>query len=190
MGPDAETPAGLVLAGGRSRRFGRDKARHRIEGQPMIRRVYDVVAATCQPVLVSVAAPGDSFADVLPTGVRYVPDAAPNAGPLAGLTAGLEAAPTEWVLAAACDLPFLTAEALRSLLDAPLPDADVVIAAPPDAPPQPLCACYRRAAALPVARRHFAAGRLALRDLVAVLNTHLVEIDAAALRNVNRPADL
>ncbi len=183
----------LILAGGQSRRFGAaDKARHRIEGAPMIRRVYDAAAAvTDAPVLVSVAEAGTSFADCLPNeNVRYVADAMPDAGPLAGLVAGLEAASASWVLAAACDLPFLSAEALRLLLDAPSSETDAVVAQDAGGRLQPLCAVYRCAAVLPVARRHLGAGRLALRDLLRTLKVCPVRLPDAALRNVNRPSDL
>src|SRR5690606_27578305 len=49
--PEAVT--GLILAGGESRRFGADKARHPVGGRPMIERVYAAVAAEAGEVLVS-----------------------------------------------------------------------------------------------------------------------------------------
>lgn len=192
-GVGADDVRGLILAGGQSRRFGTtDKARHRVEGTPMIRRVYDAMAAVAPPpVLIGVADPSASFADCLPEGgIRCVTDVVPNVGPLAGLVAGLEEAAAAWVLVAACDLPFLSAEALRALLSRRAPGVEAVAARASGGMLQPLCALYRRETVLPVARRRLENGRLALRDLLRVLTVRSVRFSDAVLRNVNRLSDL
>lgn len=177
---------GLVLAGGQSRRFGADKARHEVAGRAMIERVVEAVAAVAEDVLISVGAEG-SF-DV--PAARQVVDRHKDAGPLAGLHAGLVAAETPWVLAVACDLPFITPAVLRALAAARRPDAAAVVARTPDGRRHPLCACYHRRV-VPVVEAHLAAGRLALHALLDRLdNVAYVDLPAGPLRNVNRLSDL
>ncbi len=177
---------GLILAGGQSRRFGADKARHPVEGRPMIARVYDVLAPRVASVLVSVHGPEDDYG--LPA--ERVVDAYPGAGPLAGLHAGLARCPTPWLLALACDLPFLTSEVLEILLSARDEAARPVVAHTPDGRRQPLCALYPRALCA-TAEDRLEAGRFALHDLLRVAGpVREVPVPAAPLRNVNVQDDL
>ena len=71
---------GLVLAGGRSSRFGRDKSRLRLDGVPLARRVADALAPCCAEVLLSTGRRRADAGD----GWTAVPDHFPDAGPLAG----------------------------------------------------------------------------------------------------------
>ncbi len=179
---------GLVLAGGRSTRFGADKAGYAVGGQAMIERVRDAVAAVAAEVWISVAAEGAPPG--LPRRARYVRDHYRDAGPLAGLHAGLHALETPWLLAVACDLPFLTPDALRTLLAARTPEADAVVARTPDGRRHPLCACYH-ARTLPVAAAQLEAGHLALHAFLDRLeNVRYADLPDAPLRNVNTPSDL
>jgi molybdopterin-guanine dinucleotide biosynthesis protein A len=102
---------GIVLAGGRSRRMGVDKALLDVGGRPIIGRVLDALVVSCAHVLV-VAKDPSAYAGL---GARVVLDPVPDHAPLVGLCAGLLAAPTAWVFAAACDLPFLAPAAVRAL---------------------------------------------------------------------------
>ncbi|MDX1546289.1 MAG: molybdenum cofactor guanylyltransferase [Rhodothermales bacterium] len=180
---------GLILAGGAARRFGADKARHCVEGVPMVVRVARAASAVVAgPLLVSVrdgsARPLPEFPDA-----RYVMDPVAGAGPLGGLHAGLAAAPTPWVLALACDLPFLTPAVLQTLLAARTRDVDAVVGRTPDGRLHPLCAVYHRRLAA-VAATRLRSGRRALHGLLAAIRAAPVDLPAGPLRNVNRPADL
>lgn len=109
--PDA---VGVVLAGGRSSRMGRDKAD--IEWRPgqtlLARAVERAGAAGCESVIVSGDRPG----------YDHVPDLEPGTGPLGGLDSVLrERAPgleRKLLLIVPLDMPILTASTLRRLLDA------------------------------------------------------------------------
>jgi molybdopterin-guanine dinucleotide biosynthesis protein A len=108
-----------VLAGGQSRRMGRDKAQLRIDGVSLLERmVHAAREATPAVLVVGRARPPDWAGDDVP----FVPDAVPGIGPLGGLATALrhqpEGAPSDAVLLVACDMPKLTAGALRWLLDA------------------------------------------------------------------------
>ena len=104
--------SGIVMAGGKSRRFGRDKALVPLRGQPLLLRVGEQLATVCQEVIV-VGPPERKL--VLPNAC-VVQDIFPNAGPLAGLHAALKRAQHLWSMVVACDMPFLNPALLRYLL--------------------------------------------------------------------------
>jgi len=105
--------SGLVLAGGRSSRMGREKAELRLpDGRPLLQRQIDVLrAAGAATVNVSVG-PGKKFEM---TGAAPIPDELAGAGPLAGIAAGLRAAPAGLVIVLAVDMPGITEAHLRAL---------------------------------------------------------------------------
>ncbi|MFQ5572361.1 MAG: molybdenum cofactor guanylyltransferase, partial [Rhodothermales bacterium] len=115
MHPDLVT--GLILAGGQSRRFGSEKARYPVAGRPMMVHVIEAVSSVTAALLLSVREDTAGWLHHAFPGVRTVTDRYDDAGPLAGLHAGLMEATTPWVLAVACDMPFVTADVLRRLLD-------------------------------------------------------------------------
>ena len=187
--PNADLTA-LLLAGGRSRRFGTDKARAVVDGTPMLRRVYETARALTPHVLLSVRADGDFYFDLVPPEVPRLLDPVPEAGPLAGLVAGLRAARTPWLLALACDLPFLNEATLRRLLAACPSAVDAVVPVTSDGRRQPLCALYRVDAVRPVAESRLAAGRYALQALLDQLSIAMLAVPDVPLHNVNTPDDL
>jgi len=101
---------GIVLAGGASRRMGRDKAFLELDGKPLIAHVIERLARVCAEVLV-VAGDVQPYAGL---GARLVEDRFRNVGVLGGLHAGLEAAAHELALAVGCDMPFLRPELLKA----------------------------------------------------------------------------
>ena len=101
----------VILAGGRSRRMGMDKALLRLPsgGPTLIERVVAAARAVADDVVVV----AEDAERLPPMPVRTVPDAIPRAGPLAGLVAGFDAARHPDILALACDLPYLSVPLLR-----------------------------------------------------------------------------
>jgi molybdopterin-guanine dinucleotide biosynthesis protein A len=119
--------SGIVLAGGRSTRFGSDKLAATIDGVALVRRAVDALAAVTDGVIV-VLPPGVERDD-LPGNVVITHDLQVGEGPLAGLHTGLLAAVrTDEVLVAGGDMPDLQPSVLRLLLDT-LADASVDAAA-------------------------------------------------------------
>jgi molybdopterin-guanine dinucleotide biosynthesis protein A len=104
---------GIVLAGGRSRRFGRDKLAEHVGERPLLHLAIEGLAGVTSEVIV-VGAPG-AMPD-LPAGVRLVHDEAPFEGPLAGCMAGLTAAREPLVLIVGGDMPRLRPAVLGMLL--------------------------------------------------------------------------
>lgn len=152
----------LVMAGGRSRRMGRDKAWLEIDGLPLVERVVQRLEGLAGEVLFSAREP-EPYAALctrlsLPASV--VLDRYPDAGPLAGLEAGLAAAAHELVFAVATDMPFVN-PALVSHLVGLCEGYDAVVPLTPHGDtlePEPLHAVYRRTC-LPAIRAQLDAGR-------------------------------
>ncbi|MCA1831503.1 MAG: molybdenum cofactor guanylyltransferase [Actinobacteria bacterium] len=110
-----------IMAGGKSKRMGQDKAWIELDGEPLIARVAGVLATVADEVLVVANDP--KFERL---GLRVVPDKWPDGGALGGIATGVGAAAHDTVLVAACDMPFLSAEVWRLLLEH-AGEADVVI---------------------------------------------------------------
>jgi len=104
---------GAVLAGGRSSRFGSDKALAELHGKPLLLHAAEALAAQCDAVIVC----GRDW-----PGLVGVPDRpAPDLGPLGGLNAALHhAAAHEFhaVLSIGCDTPLLPLDLARRLVAA------------------------------------------------------------------------
>lgn len=104
-----------VLAGGRSSRFGTDKARANLAGVPLIRHVAEIVRRCCdEPAAVADLA--GKYADL---GLRTIADRRAGLGPLAGVEAALsdrlERLGPGWVVLASCDLAGLKREWVETL---------------------------------------------------------------------------
>lgn len=110
-----------VMAGGRSRRMGQDKAWIEFEGRPLIRRVIDALREVADEVFV--VANDRRYSEL---GVRVVSDRFPEGGALGGIATGVGAAEHELVLIAACDMPFTSPDVWR-LMVSRADDADAVV---------------------------------------------------------------
>lgn len=126
------------MVGGKSSRFGRDKALLELDGVPLAVRI----AERMRPVVESVTLVGspEKYQDL---GLRVIPDAVADFGPLGGMLAALEDSTSEWNLLTACDMPELTTEFFSFLVErtAGCPD-DVILPYDSDGRPNPLCAAY------------------------------------------------
>jgi len=186
----------VVLAGGRSSRFGRDKLAEPIDGRPLLHHAIAAVGAVADEIVV-VAAPGHDPA--LPAAVRLAHDTAAFEGPLAGLSAGLEALDPDIdrVVVVAGDMPSLQTAVLSRLIAALGPRIDLALLEV-SGQPSPLPMAVRRAAALTATKRSLTGGERRLRSLPSVLRTYVVDeatwrLDdpgGATLRDIDSPADL
>lgn len=133
----------IVLVGGLSRRFGRDKAAEVVDGRSLLQHVVDAVSPLANEVVV-VAARGGSFPPVesdLP--LRQVEDVREGTGALGGLYSGLVAASHPRAVALACDMPLISVPLLHYLLGLFTDDWDVVMPCW-QGREEPLHAFYRR----------------------------------------------
>lgn len=177
--------AGAVLTGGASRRMGTDKALVEVGGTAMARRVATALAgAGCDPVWLQ---GGDADA-LAPLGLAVRPDTAPRQGPLPAITDALAALPDSCsgVVVAACDLPDLSADAVRAVLAAAGPDVPVVLAV--DGAAQ--LVGWWPAGVGPALGALVGARVRSYRRALDRLGARLVEVPPAVVRNVNAPGDL
>ena len=155
-----------VLAGGQSRRMGRDKALLQLGDHTLIERVLAAAHPLGYPRVII----GDptTYAHL---GLPIHPDRRPRLGPLGGLYTALSttAAP---VLLLACDLPFLTPDFLRHLIDRRGPHQ--VVVPHTVAGLQPLCALYEPSC-LAAVEAAIQAGQFGMRDLLSNLSLDLVK---------------
>jgi molybdenum cofactor guanylyltransferase len=103
----------IILAGGKSTRMGTNKALLQIQDTPNIERIVNVLRPDFpHPVLVTNDPDHYHF-----LGIKTVKDYFPGKGPLAGIHAGLAASPYAVNVVAACDMPFVSAELARALIE-------------------------------------------------------------------------
>ena len=186
--------SGVILAGGESRRLGRNKALECIGGQTLIERVMGVIAPISAEVIVVVASPQEAVALPLPPGVRTVSDRYPRCGSLGGIYTGLNTSREPWILLVACDMPFLNPRLLRRLM-AMRRNADAVVPCL-KGQPEPLHALYSKTCLEPM-ERMLQAGQLKIAHLFEAVRVRYVDegiidrIDPGhrSFFNVNSPAD-
>jgi molybdenum cofactor guanylyltransferase len=182
--------SGAVLAGGASRRMGRDKALVEApDGRALVLVGVDALAAAGAVEVVVVG--GDERA-LRGLGVAWVPDLHPGEGPLGGILTALAATRADLVVVMACDMPGVgrgVPAALVSALAAS-PESGVALATVGERD-QPLTACWRRSIAAPVLGAAFAAGERAPRKVLPALGAVRVGgLPLEQLVDVDSPEDL
>lgn len=190
----------VILAGGRSRRFGdEDKATALLGEWPLIRHVIERVAPVVDTVTINCRdAQQTAIADAIgpwEASVRFAPDPDEDRGPVMGIATGLAATEATHCAVVACDMPFVDPILLRYLFVA-IGDADAIVPRP-DAWYVPTQAVYRREGVLEPMQAVAAAGDK--RILAALEGTEMVTVDErvldrldahASLQNINTQAEL
>ncbi len=193
---------GLVLAGGSSRRMGRNKAFLPFDERPLIEVVIERVALVCAEVLI-VASDVTTYTGL---GLPVVTDRFRGVGVLGGLHAGLEAASYDLALAVGCDMPFIQPDLLRAFTEWAV-GFDVVVLrhrAPESQASgkreqmfvEPLHAAYRRAC-LPALEAMIRAGERRIVSFFPDVRVRYVTMDDIApfdpdlrsFRNINTPEE-
>lgn len=176
--------AGFVLAGGQSRRMGRDKALVLYKGRTLLEYVADTVETAVGNV--TVIGPPERYAGL---GLHVIPDVIANSGPLAGLVTALRNTTRPWVLPIACDMPNLTPQILRDLVNAAVrSEADAVVC--DSGRLHPLCAAYHRRV-LPAAEAALEHRALRMHDFLESIQIQRWPVsDAKLLANLNTPEEL
>lgn len=185
----------VVLAGGRSSRFGRDKLAEPIDGRSLLLHAIDGVVPLATEILV-VAAPDATLA--VPEDVTLVHDPVAFEGPLAGLLAGLRAATEPVVLVVGGDMPSLVGAVLVSMLAALDEQGVDAVVLEHDGRARPLPMALRRDPALEAGDRLFRAGERRLRAMPEALATRtihegtwrILDPDGRTVRDIDTLADL
>ncbi len=185
----------VVLAGGRSSRFGRDKLAEPLDGRPLLHHAIDAVRPIAAEIIV-VAAPGANPA--VPPEVTLVHDAVAFEGPLAGLLRGLAATRSPTVLVVGGDMPALSVAVLGSMVALLTEsDADAVVLED-GGRGRPLPMALRREPGFTTASSLLVVGERRLRALTDALSAAVLaeaawralDPDGDTLRDIDTEADL
>ncbi|HEY3069504.1 MAG TPA: molybdenum cofactor guanylyltransferase [Gaiellaceae bacterium] len=169
---------GVLLVGGASTRFRSPKALALFRGEMLAVRAERVLQEAFGSVIVVGKAQ-----DALPLPFPVLDDASEERAAIVGVAAALRLAQTDLCVVLPTDMPYVTAELLRSLAAA----ADGKDAALVQTGPLP--GAYRRSV-LPVLEAAIGAGHLGLQDALASLDLRVLQARDDELTNVNTPADL
>jgi molybdopterin-guanine dinucleotide biosynthesis protein A len=166
---------GFILAGGQSRRMGRDKAALEWGDSSLLDHMVQLLSTVTGRVRV--------------VGRGELPDRIPGKGPLGGILTALEASETAENLVVAVDLPLLTPAFLQELHTRFLASPRPLLACRVDGT-FPLCLGVRKSLRDEVARR-LAADNLAIQAFINDTNAEILEggYDASIFANANSPAD-
>ena len=175
--------AAIVLAGGGSRRMGRDKAWLELEGRPLLARVIELLARRCSPIVVS-CRPGQALPELVGVEPWRVDDPAPDAGPLVGLHAALErlaAAGVTQAYLSGCDAAMLSERHVDFMLERLRATHDAIAAVPveSDGRRHPLASALDVAELLARVQAQLTAGEARLQALFT--GPRVVEIAIAEL---------
>lgn len=177
---------GLVLAGGRSARMGRDKASIDYHGAPQVDWTRGLLGRVCAHAFVSRAF------DAGEEGPSVLHDLSPELGPVGGVLAAHAHAPDAAWLVVACDLPGLREESLARLVSARSPERDAICYGDAAGRLEPLVALYEPPALVTLAEAA-RAGELSLSRHLLRLGERLRVLepaDAEETVNVNTPEEL
>lgn len=135
--------SGLILAGGKSTRMKSDKAFLNYHGIPQAEYVFNMISSICSETFFSIRE-GQNQNDYFKKFPSIVDDSKyANSGPLGGIISAMKLYPDNLWLIIACDLPFLTINTVKHLVNNrdPLKKATAFISSS-DHLPEPLCAIY------------------------------------------------
>lgn len=166
--------AGVILAGGKSTRMGRNKALLPFNGRPLIETIYRVMAELFAQVAIVTNSPDDySF---LPC--PRIPDIHVGMGSLAGIHAGLVWSPEERIFVVGCDMPFLEKEVVRWLAASSVGESSVVPCTPSGF--EPLHAIYAKRI-LPLLDEALNSDRKRIIDLLERIEAKVIPVEEVAV---------
>jgi len=194
------TKAAVILAGGHSKRFRRDKCLIDLAGKPLVLHVIDRVSAVVNEKVVVVGSDAQrrTIINLLGSKAKVVLDKYEGQSPLIGALTGLESLDADYSLLLPCDAPFVSSEIVSLLLDLCV-NKGAVIPRWPNGYIEPLQAVYNTKSAIKAAREALEEGK---RDLASMINhMHgtryvstlvLQQLDPKLLSffNLNTPEDL
>ena len=179
---------GLVLAGGKSRRMGRDKGKINYHGKPQREYAFDLLAACCEQTFLSCRP--DQSADPDLFGMPLIFDSFLGLGPFGAIASAFRENPNAAWLVVACDLPLLDQKALDYLIQHRDPSKIATAFNSPDNEfPEPLITIWEPRS-YPVLLSFLTQGYSCPRKVLINSEVALVDApDTRVLTNVNSPED-
>ena len=190
----------VILAGGFSRRFGRDKGLVVLAGKPLILHVIDRVSKVVDEVLVVVSSEEqkNKFETILEEKANLVIDKDNSQSPLVGAITGFETANGEYSLLLPCDTPLVSTQIAQFLLDI-CSNRNAAIPRWPGGYIEPLQAVYRTESALTAAKTALKQGKMNMQSMIdnlrgvryiSTMVLEQLEPDLLTFFNLNTPQDL
>lgn len=190
--------AGIVLAGGSSERFGRNKLIETFRGRPLLHHAVEALLGLCSRVVV-VASPEEAEPSTpADARVAVASDEVPGQGPLAGLGAGLRRIDDESAIVAGGDMPELQRPVLLEMVRAARETGATIVALSDAGTARPLPIVVRVGPAKEAVERLLSTDRRRLRDLLAEVETVVIDEptwtaldpDRRTLFDIDDPDDL
>ena len=138
----AEEITGVILAGGRSGRFGSDKAVALLHGKFLIQHVKDTLTGIFSNCLLITNTP-EQYAFLNLPSIR---DRYQDMGPLAGIHAALLHTANPWIFVLGCDMPMVPRELVTYLCSLTEENEFQAVIPWPETGPEPLCGLYHKTA--------------------------------------------
>jgi molybdopterin-guanine dinucleotide biosynthesis protein A len=184
-----EAVYGLVLAGGQSKRMGRDKALLRVDGETQLSRAVSLLEPLLDRVFVSTRV--DQQEEPERKKFDQIVDRYRDLGPLAGILAAMATHPDVGWLVLACDLPHVDTHTIQHLLDDRSPEHPfTAYKSSYDGLPEPLCAFYS-AGTSHILKGFADDGIFCPRKILIRSDTYLIDqVSPESLDNINTPEDL
>lgn len=173
----------ILLAGGDSTRMGQDKTMLPIDGQPMIKHVYEQLQPHFSQTLVSSS--NASLHDFL--GATVVADDVAGRGPLAGIASALKASASNVNFVMACDMPEIDAGLIRAMLRQ-VGDYDAVVPKIGPEMYEPLFAVYKKSA-LPAIEQVLQSGSNRVIDCFDRCRVKYIDLPGRQFKNINTKAE-
>lgn len=181
---------GVILAGGRNSRMGRNKADLPWKSSDFLHTILEQLSHFCDELIVSANHP----VQISGYAVKVVPDLIPACGPLSGIHAALTAASSEFSFVTACDMPYISDLAARHLCS--LADGWDIVVPVSGQRPEPLFACYAKTC-LPCIETMLVQNQRKTANLFPLVRCRQVPVEELAkfdpglqlLRNINNPEE-
>jgi molybdopterin-guanine dinucleotide biosynthesis protein A len=179
--------SGFILAGGKSRRMGTDKALLVFQGIPLLEHMIGLIDPFCDKVFISA-----QNLDYTSFGFEMIPDIYSDCGPIAGIFSALKYSISDWNLLVSVDVPFVKEELFLSLISN-IGETDCIIPMH-DSGVEPLIGLYHRRT-VPIIEEMITTGDFRLTNLLSKLNTRYVDCNELIKKhprlfmNINRIED-
>ncbi|MEA3317930.1 MAG: molybdenum cofactor guanylyltransferase [Bacteroidota bacterium] len=180
---------GIVLAGGKSSRMGKNKALIKFKGKTIIEDIVDKLVPVSKEIIISASDDSYNFLDL-----QTVRDEIPECGPLGGMYSCMKFAKENAFLVVSCDLPFIS-NALLEYMISQINNYDAIIPIDSNGRYQPLCACYNKSCLADI-QISMQRGEYKIMKAIENLNIKFIPINANSpfysekmFYNVNYPSD-
>ncbi|HIV82354.1 MAG TPA: molybdenum cofactor guanylyltransferase [Candidatus Salinicoccus merdavium] len=185
---------GVVLAGGRSTRFGEQKSLYEFNGRKMYQHVYDALSESgvCDDIVISTNETLEPYFDY-----KTVIDDEDyqDYGPLGGLYAAAKAHRGDRLLVVSCDTPFITAEWLKKLYDSALANPNTFIVSAEDDKMHPTISVFQGIDLIDELEGQLKSKRLSFKAFFNSRNVKMIDVcdteeSPGIFRNINYKSDM